>query len=299
MREPLTEQLTDLAAASGLDVIGFADASEFKDYRIRRSIRRDPTLSLPQAETIIVAGMYIGGVTLPAWKDPWYGRTSRLYLSGYFLDMVKPLEPLVQLLNSEGFKTVICDGTMDDGSVLPLKLAAVRAGLGWQGKHSLFISKQYGTYLALGGIITDARLDHHQKAEPDRCRDCDKCRQACPLGALDTPYVLNRKRCMSYCLAVPDLPEAVRAVMENRIADCEICQDACPWNKKHMERPLKTQMTASFSNQATGWEKTCYLPDLAEMSQETFRRTFDRLNTGYAFDIFRRNVELALENARL
>ena len=294
----LTEKLNSLAEASGLDAIGFADASACKDYRMKRSIRRDPVLSLPDAKTIIVAGIYIGGITLPAWQDSWYGRTSRLYLSGFFLDMVKPLGPLVKFLNGKGYKTVICDGTTDEGSILPLKLAAVRAGLGWQGKHSLLISKRYGTFLALGGIITDAELDHNQTAEPNRCRDCDKCQQACPLGALETPYVLNRNRCMSNCLAKEKLPDAVKAVMENRIGDCEICQDACPWNKKHIERPLATKMTLSFQKQAAEWERTCYLPELAMISEETFRGKFEKLNTGYAFDIFQRNVMLALKNAQ-
>ena len=298
MNIALTDKVSSLAEESGLDAIGFADASEFKGYRLGRSIRRDPKLSLPDAKTIIVAGVYIGGITLPVWQDPWYGRTSRLYLSGYFLDMVKPLEPLVTYLKGGGFKTIVCDGTSDEGSVLPLKQAAIRAGLGWQGKHSLLISKRYGTFLALGGIITDAELDHNMKEEPNRCRDCDKCQQACPLEALKTPYVLNRNRCMSYWLAMENLPDEVQAVMENRIADCEICQNACPWNKKHLEHPLMTETTVSFQKQAADWEKTSHLPYLAGISEETFRRKFDWLNTGYVIDIFQRNVMLALQNAK-
>jgi epoxyqueuosine reductase len=294
----LTEKLNSLAEGSGLDVLGFADASEFKGYRLSHSPRRDPKLSLPDAKTIIVAGVYIGGVTLPIWQDPRYGRTSRLYLSGYFLDMVKPLAPLVELLTDQGFKAILCEGTTDEGSILPLKLAAVRAGLGWQGKHSLLISKRYGTFLALGGIITDAELQPNTKEEPNRCRNCDKCQQACPLGALETPYVLNRNGCMSYCLAVENLPDEVQAVMENRIGDCEICQDACPWNKKHLENPLATETTLSFQKKAADWEKTCFLPDLSKISEGEFRRRFDWLNTGYAFDIFQRNVLLALDNVR-
>jgi len=103
---------------------------------------------------------------------------------------------------------------------------------------------------------------------------------------------------MSYCLAVENLPDEVQAVMENRIGDCEICQDACPWNKKHLENPLATETTLSFQKKAADWEKTCFLPDLSKISEEEFRRRFDRLNTGYAYDIFQRNVLLALENAR-
>ncbi len=85
---------------------------------------------------------------LPAWKNPRYGRTSRLYLSEFFFDVVKPLEPIAELLKKEGFQSVICDGSTNEGSILPLKLAAVRAGLGWQGKHSLLVSKKNGTFLA-------------------------------------------------------------------------------------------------------------------------------------------------------
>ena len=298
LNEIITEKLNSLAEGSGIDVLGLAPASEFKGYRLSGAKRRDPGLTLPGAKTIIVGGIYIGGITLSAWQDPWYGRTSRLYLSGYFLDMVKPLEPLARLLTNEGFKAKICDGTIDGGSILPLTLAAVRAGLGWQGKHSLLISKRYGTFLALGGIVTDAELPHNTKEEPDRCRDCDRCQQACPLAALKTPYVLDRDKCMSNRLALENLPDEVRAVMENRIGDCEICQDACPWNKKHLERPLATKKTLAFQKKAAEWEKTCSLPDLLKMSKEEFRRRFGRLKTGYAFDIFQRNVKLALENAK-
>jgi len=93
----LSEQIRSLADSIGIDALGFAEASEFPDYALRSSKRRDPKLSLPDANTIIVAGIYIGAVTLPNWADPWYGRTSRLYLSEYFLDVVKPLEPIIDL----------------------------------------------------------------------------------------------------------------------------------------------------------------------------------------------------------
>jgi epoxyqueuosine reductase QueG len=145
-KDLLSEKIRNLADSIGIDALGFAEASEFTDYALSQSLRRDPKLSLLNATTIIVAGIYIGGVTLPAWTNPWYGRTSRLYLSEFFLDVVKPLEPLVDLLKNEGYQAIVCEGSKKDGSVLPLKLAAIRAGLGWQGKHSLLISKKYGTF---------------------------------------------------------------------------------------------------------------------------------------------------------
>ena len=100
VNELLAEKIINLADSIGIDALGFASASEFTDYALSDSRRRDPKLSLPDAKTIVVAGIYIGGLTLPAWTNPRYGRTSRLYLSEFFLDVVKPLEPIVNLLKN-------------------------------------------------------------------------------------------------------------------------------------------------------------------------------------------------------
>ncbi len=249
-RHPLSEKIRDLADSTGIDVIGFADASEFSGYRINQHQRRNPKLTLPNAKSIIVAGIYIGGVTLPEWKNPWYGRTSRLYLSGFFLDVVQPLVPVADFLKAEGYLAKICNGTAEGGSILPLKLSAVRAGLGWQGKHSLLISRKYGTFLALGGIITDAELNHAVAREKNRCRECT------------------------------------------------ICQDACPWNQKHIQSPLKTKMTAYFQKKIRSWGDTFHLPHLADMSPQGYRDTFGHLKTGIPYDLFQRNVMIALDKAR-
>jgi epoxyqueuosine reductase len=295
--ELLTEKIENLADSIGVDTLGFAGALEFTDYALSDSRRRDPKLSLPDARTIIVAGIYIGGLTLPAWTNPWYGRTSRLYLSEWFLDVVKPLEPIVELLKNEGYDAMVCDGTANDGSILPLKLAAIRAGLGWQGKHSLLISKKFGTFLAFGGIITNAALKHNTTEESNRCRDCDKCQKACPLGALDQAYVLNMKKCLSYCLQVEHLPEEAQALMENRVGDCEICQQACPWNKKHLDKPLTTHMTESFQEKVADWESFFYLPDLVKLTEKEYKEKLGHLSTGIPYEYFHRNVLIAMAGA--
>jgi len=296
-KNSLAENITDLARSLGIDAFGFADASEFSGYLLNRHQRRDPKLTLPNAKSIVVAGIYIGGATMPEWKNPWYGRTSRLYLSGFFLDVVKPLEPVAEFLKSEGYQAEICNGSKKGGSILPLKLAAVRAGLGWQGKHSLFISKKYGTFLALGGIITDAVLENNTQEEPNRCRKCTACQDACPVEALDRPHVLKVERCMSNCLSEENLPLETRAAMQNRIGDCEICQDVCPWNRKHLENPLDTKMTAHFRQKINDWGDIFYLPNLANLSERQYKDHFGHLNTGIPYRLFRRNVMIALERA--
>ena len=294
----LSEKIRVLADSIGIDALGFAEASEFRDYALSHSRRRNPKLSLPDAKTIIVAGIYIGGLALRAWADPRYGRTSRLYLSGFFLDVVKPLDPIVNFLKNQGYKAIVCDDSKEDGSILPLKLVATRAGLGWQGKHTLLISKKYGTFLALGGIITDAALEYNTDQEPNRCHKCEKCQEACPLGALDQPYVLNRDNCLSNLLQIEYLSEGAQTVIENRVADCEICQEACPWNKKHLDHPLETNMTKLFEKKMNDWEKFFYLPDLVNLSENRYREEIGHLNTGIPYNLFRRNALIAMENAK-
>ena len=293
----LSEQIKSVADSLGIDAIGFAGASEFSDYLLNQHQRRDPKLTLPNAKSIIIAGIYIGGVTMPEWENPWYGRTSRLYLSEFFLDVVKPLAPISDFLKTKGYQAIICDGSIEGGSIIPLKLAAIRAGIGWQGKHSLLISKKFGTFLALGGIITDADLDHNTIEESDRCRNCDKCQTACPMAALDQPYVLKFKKCMSYQLQVEHLSEEAQAVMENRVGDCEICQDSCPWNRKHLKSPIVTKMTDHFQKKIKKWGDSFYLPNLSRLSENGYNDMFGYLNTGISYDLFHRNVIIAMERA--
>ena len=296
-KQLLSKNIKSLANSIGIDEIGFVEATEFSDYLLNQHQRRDPKLTLPNAKSIIVAGIYIGGVTMPEWENPWYGRTSRLYLSEFILDVVKPLEPISDFLKTSGYQAIVCDGTLEGGSIIPLKLAAIRAGIGWQGKHSLLISKKFGTFLALGGIITDADLDHSAIEEPDRCRNCDKCQIACPMAALDQPYVLKVKKCMSYQLQVDGLSEETQAAMDNRVGDCEICQDSCPWNAKHVKSPLITMMTDHFQRKIEEWGDSFYLPNLSRLSENGYKDIFGHLNTGISYDLFRRNVLIAMEKA--
>lgn len=291
----LSEKIRELAGSTGIDALGFAEASEFRNYALKHSRRRDPRISLPEAKTILVAGIYIGGFTLPSWDKPTVGRTSRLFLSGYFLDVARPLDPIAALLRKEGHEALVCDSSGGEGSILPLKLAAIRAGLGWQGKHSLLVSKKYGTLLALGGIVTSADLLPDAKEETNRCRDCNKCQQACPLLALEQAYVLNKERCLSYLLQHEDLPETAKAIMGNRVMDCEICQEACPWNIKHIERSLLTVATTSFQKEIPAWEEFFTLTRLARLTDREYGETLGRLKTGIPYSIFHRNVLLAME----
>ncbi len=146
--------------------------------------------------------------------------------------------------------------------------------------------------------MTNANLEHNTKEESNRCRNCDKCQKACPLAALDQPYVLNIKKCMSYLLQIENLTKKMQIVMENRIGDCEICQEACPWNRKHLDNPLVTSMTESFQKKIEDWENFFYLPNLVELSEKGYREMLDHLNTSIPYKIFHRNVLIAMERVK-
>jgi len=145
--------------------------------------------------------------------------------------------------------------------------------------------------------LTNADIEPGAEEESNRCLKCNKCQQACPLTALDQPFVLNRNKCLSNLLQIEDLPREAQAVMENRVGDCEICQQACPWNKKHMDNPLSTKLTTSFQEKIASWENVFYLPNLVDLSEKGYREIFGEFNTGIPYNIFHRNALIAMDRA--
>jgi epoxyqueuosine reductase QueG len=103
---------------------------------------------------------------------------------------------------------------------------------------------------------------------------------------------------MSHLLMAETLPEKVQTVMENRVGDCEICQDACPWNRKHLNKPFKSKMTESFQKSIKYWKEIFYLPQLVKLSENDYRKIVGRFNTGIPYKIFHRNVLIANERAK-
>lgn len=109
---------------------------------------------------------------------------------------------------------------------------AWRAGLGWIGKNTQLIIPGAGSYFFLGEIFLDLEL-LYDEPKPNRCGDCSLCLQHCPTGALEQPFELNCRKCLSYLTIEnrDEIPPLVRNHMGNRIYGCDQCQESCPWNR--------------------------------------------------------------------
>jgi epoxyqueuosine reductase len=180
---------------------------------------------------------------------------------------------------------------VDTAAVMEKPLAA-SAGLGWQGKHTNLLSRQFGSWLFLGAIFTTLELPA-DPPEADHCGQCRACLDVCPTAAFPAPYRLDARRCISYLTIEHKgpIPRELRAPMGNRIFGCDDCLAVCPWNK-FARAGRDARLAAREALQAPR------LADLARLDDAAFRALFARSpvkRTGR--DRFVRNVLIAIGNS--
>jgi epoxyqueuosine reductase len=201
------------------------------DYLAKRfDERTDPRTYFPAARSVIcVAFNYYTKLDPPRDGD---GRVARYALGNDYHDFIKDrLFALADWIRTQApeAQTRIA---VDTAPVMEKELAA-RAGIGWLAKNTLVINPDIGSWLLLGEIFTSLELPFDDPVS-DRCGSCTRCIDACPTGALDTPYQLDATKCISY-LTIEHRGD-IAPDLANQTGDwlfgCDICQDVCPWNRK-------------------------------------------------------------------
>ncbi len=305
----LTEQIRCEAQRLGFDAVGVSRVTSARPERARlkewlarglygemswmartEKKRANPALVLPGVRSIVSVGMnYYTG---PDNDDPpGHGRIAR-YARGddYHRIMGERLASLVEFMHRTAMDSTN-RAYVDTGPVME-KAWAQRAGLGWIGKHSNLVSRQYGSWLVLGEVLTTASLEPDASGT-DLCGNCTLCIRACPTGAITEPYVVDARRCISYWTIEQKgmLPEGLHAAAGNKIFGCDDCLNACPYNRD-------AQPTREPRFSSGGPSVHANLQTLAEQSAEAFHAAFRKSAVRRAtYDGLQRSVAVAIKNA--
>jgi epoxyqueuosine reductase len=179
-----------------------------------------------------------------------------------------------------------------DTAPLMEKPFAEAAGLGWQGKHTNLVSREFGSWLFLGALLTEMPLPP-DAAETDACGTCRACLDICPTDAFPAPYQLDARRCISYLTIEHDgpIPHEFRKAIGNRIYGCDDCLAVCPWNKF-------AQVTREVKLKARDDLVAPPLADLAALDESAFRARFSASPIKrIGRDRFVRNVLIGIGNS--
>ena len=287
MAKTFTEEIKLESRRLGFDKVGVAPADALTEegerlrlwlargfhgrmsYMARDPQRRaDPRLLLPSAKSVV-------SVALNYFRpekhtdSPEAGKISRYAWGDDYHDVLRDkLESLLEWVRARapGVEGKICV----DSSPMMDKVWAARAGLGWIGKHTNLITKEFGSWVFLGELLLSIELDYDSFVEPDHCGACRACIDACPTRAIIAPYQLDATRCISYGtieLRETELPEPIRSNLEGWVFGCDICQDVCPWSRFSKE-------TAEERFEPREGVVEPRLREMVEMSQEEFSTRF-------------------------
>jgi epoxyqueuosine reductase len=228
--------------------------------------RRDPREVLAGAKCIIAVAL---NYYQPDSRPPEAAKISR-YAWGrdYHKVCTKKLKSLYLWLQSiypnNQFRYYTDTGPIGD------KVWAEAAGLGWIGKNGNLITRQYGSWVFLGEIITDLEIAPDQP-NSEHCGTCTRCLTACPTKAIVSPFVVDAGRCIAYHTIenrATELPELIANNLQGWVAGCDICQDVCPWN----HRFAQTTDVAEFAADPRRIHST--LRELATMTDAEWQERF-------------------------
>ena len=311
MTASLKDALTTEARALGFDCVGVTDpdaiagaARHFQNFidqgghgdmdwlAAQPERRMDPRVLWPGVRSVIMLGVNYGPDQNPLeiLKQRTRGAISVYAQGDDYHDVIKKrLKALARWLAAQANAEVKV--FVDTAAVMEKPLGQA-AGLGWQGKHTNLVSREFGSWLFLGAIYTEADLPRDQP-ETDHCGSCQACLDICPTAAFPAPYKLDARRCISY-LTIENkgpVPHEFRKAIGNRIYGCDDCLAACPWNK-FAQQGREAKLAARDQLRAPS------LAELARLDDAAFRALFAKSPVKrIGRDRFIRNVLIAIGNA--
>jgi epoxyqueuosine reductase len=266
---------------------------EWMAQTLRR--RADPSALWGDAKAVIMLGVNYGPASDPlaglAKKD--CGVISVYARNRDYHDVMKGrLKLLATWLAAAARPTSVAVKVFVDTAPVMEKPLAEAAGVGWQGKHTNLVSRDYGSWLFLGALFTDLELTP-DVPEPDHCGNCRACLDICPTRAFPAPYQLDARRCISYLTIEHKghIAPEFRAAIGNRIYGCDDCLAVCPWNK-FAKRSREAKFVERDDLSAPR------LVELAALNDQAFRSRFAGgpiRRLGHAR--FLRNILIAIGNS--
>jgi epoxyqueuosine reductase len=254
--------------------------------------RADPRVLWPDVRSIVMLGVNYGPDDNPLHILEQRSRGAiSVYAKGDdYHDLIKKkLKTLARWLHATAGGDVKV--FVDTAAVMEKPLAKT-AGLGWQGKHTNLVSREFGSWLFLGAIFTTLELPRND-AETDHCGSCQACLDICPTAAFLAPYKLDARRCISYLTIEHKgpVPREFRKAIGNRIYGCDDCLAACPWNKFAQEgREIKLAARDEL--------RAPELAELARLDDAAFRTLFSKSPVKRIHRArFIRNVLIAIGNS--
>jgi epoxyqueuosine reductase len=253
----LTQKIKEKARAIGFHKVGIARAEELsrESERLAEWLangfhadmlwmerepekRTNPQLLFGGAKSVIVVALnYFTPHEHSDSSDK--GKISRYAWGDDYHDVVK--EKLRELLAWIKAEMPEADGKVCvDTAPIMDKAWAQRAGLGWIGKHSNLITREYGSWVFLGEILLNVELDYDEPETMDFCGTCTVCLDACPTKAIIAPRTVDSRACLSYATIesrVEEIPANISENLNGWLYGCDICQDVCPWNR--FEKPTE------------------------------------------------------------
>jgi epoxyqueuosine reductase len=266
-----------------------AGMNDKMDYLARNVEKRaDPAKYMPEVRSIVVIGMSYNSTNMQ--KEAGVPIISRYAYGKRYQEVItEKLNDLLVFVKSQDNKT---EGQVFvDTKPLFEKAWAVEAGLGWQGKHSIIINREIGSFFFIGVLMLSIDLDY-DTPDIDHCGTCRLCIDRCPTGAINGNRTINAQKCISN-LTIENrdpLAEELGSKFEKRVMGCDICQEICPWNRK---APIKNHPEYSIPDEVAKMTPAEWL----SLTEEQFRGLFrDSAVSRVKFTNFRHNISVVMKS---